>query len=133
MTRFAIAVSTFMLAASIAVAQTEWVPQYDATSVSGLIDKVHSDLTHAYQERHFSGDDRDRLNHSEKELREFAGKWEHGHFDKGQLSGVIDGIQRVLDKNKLKGADRDSIDQDLLQMRNMREAYEHHDIEGARH
>jgi hypothetical protein len=103
-------------------------PKYDAGSVSAVIDRVHTDLNHAYGVWHFSNDDRDRLTHAEKDLRDFSGKWDHGKFDKGQLSGAIDSIQRVLDKNRMPTETRDAISDDITQLRRMREAWEHHEI-----
>src|ERR1700722_12414653 len=112
-----LAAGTLLACGPLAHAQFEGGPRYDAHSVSALVDRVHTDLNHAYGVWHFSNDDRDRLNHAEKELREFAGKWDHGKFDKGQLNGAIDSIQRVLDNNKMKPEDRDIIDGDLSQLR----------------
>jgi hypothetical protein len=97
-----------------------------------LVDRVHADLNRAYGVHHFSGDDRDRLNHAEKELREFAQKWDRGKFDKGQLDGVISAIQHALDNNKMPPETRDAIAYDVSQLRKMREAYDHHDIGDTR-
>ena len=55
----------------LAHAQFDGGPCYDAHSVSALVDRVHTDLDHAYREA-LSNDDRERLNHAEKDLREFA-------------------------------------------------------------
>jgi hypothetical protein len=129
MIRFGIAVGTFILGATLASAQFQGEPKYDAASVDTLVDRVQSDLNHAYDTRRFSDADRDRLNHSEKELREFAGKWDHGKFDKGQLNGAIDAIQHVLDRNRMHGDDRDALSDDVTQLRRMKEAYEHHQIQ----
>src|SRR5580693_2468799 len=89
----------------VAHAQFDGGPRYDAHSVSALVDRVHIDLDHAYGVWHFSNDDRDRLNHAEKELREFAQTWDKGKFDVGRLDDAIDSIQHVLDKNKLPETD----------------------------
>ena len=81
-------------------AQAQFGPQarYDPESVSALIDRVHLDLNHAYGGFHFRADDRDRLNHAEKELREFSHKWSRGDFDKGELDDAISSVQHVLAK-----------------------------------
>lgn len=110
-------------------AQFDPEPKYDAASVDALVDHVHTDLNHAYDTRHFSGADRDRLNKAEKQLREFSAKWDHGKFDKGQLNDAIDSIQHVLDRNRLHEGDRDVVSDDLTQLRRMRDAYEHHQIQ----
>ena len=72
MNRFALTAAAFLMAATLTYAQFDTEPKYDAASVSALVDRVHTDLDHAYRDRHFSNADRDRLNHSEKELREFS-------------------------------------------------------------
>ena len=76
-------------------AQFDSGPRYDAHSVSALVDRVHTDLDNAYGVWHFSNDDRERLNHSEKELREFAQTWDKGKFDVGRLDNAIGSIQHV--------------------------------------
>src|SRR5580658_8273419 len=133
MNRFALTVTTLLAAATLAHAQFGPEPKYDAGSVSVLVDRVHADLNHAYGEWHFSDADRDRLNHSEKELRDFAKKWEAGKFDKGQLDGAIDSVQHVLDNNKMPTGDRDALSEDLSQLRRMREAHDRHEIQGDPH
>src|SRR5579871_1785349 len=85
----------------LAQAQFREGPRYDSRSVSALVDRVHVDLDRAYRERHFSNDERERLNRAEKQLRDFAQKWDHGKFDKGELDDVISAIQHVLDNNRL--------------------------------
>ena len=107
--------------------------QYGPESVSRLVDRVHTDLDHAYHGFRFTNGDRDRLNHAEKELRDFSLKWNRGNFDKGELDDAISGVQHVLDNNHLPGRDRDALSDDVSQLRNMREAYDRHEIRGARH
>ena len=109
-------------------AQFEPGARYDAGSVSSLVDRVHTDLEHAYRVKHFSGDDRDRLNHAEKELREFARTWDKGKFDIGRLDDAIDSIHRVLDKNKLPETERAALSEDVTQLHRMREAYKNREI-----
>ncbi len=133
MNRIALAAATLLVAATVTQAQFGPEPRYDAGSVSTLVDRVHADLNHAYGEWHFSDADRDRLNHSEKELRDFVTKWETGKFDKGQLDGAIDSVQHVLDNNRMPVGDRDALSEDLSQLRKMREAHDRHEIEGDRH
>ncbi len=133
MNRFASLAGLLFLGAALTYAQFDAGPDDFRCAVSALTDRVHDDLNHAYSTWHFSNGDRDRLNHAEKELREFFQKWEHGKFDKGQLNGVIESVQHVLNNNKLPARDRDAISEDVTQLRGMREAYERHEIEGTRH
>ncbi len=121
-----------VLAAAFActLAQAQFAPQHYAPSeVNGLIDRVHADLNQAYEGGwHFTSGDRHRLDEAEHQLREFAKKWDHGKFDKGQLDDSISKVQKVLDNNHMPPGSRDAIDSDLAQLRAMREAYEHHEI-----
>jgi hypothetical protein len=109
-------------------AQFDEGPPYDGRSVTALVDRVHTDLDHAYRTRHFSHDDRERLNHAEKELREFSQTWDKGKFDVGRLDDAIGSIQHVLDKNKLPENDRTAISDDVTQLHRMRDAYKNHAI-----
>lgn len=133
MNRLTLATAMLAAGATLGLAQFESEPKYDAGAVSALVDRVHTDLTNAYERFHFSNGDRDRLNKAEKELREFSQKWQGGKFDKGQLDDSISSIQHVLDANKLHREDRSAIDEDISQLRKMREAYNRHEIEGTRH
>jgi hypothetical protein len=123
---------TGLALAFVPVSNAQFGAKYDSRSVSELVDRVHTDLDRAYGVHHFSGDDRDRLNHAEKELRDFAQKWDHGKFDKGQLDGAISAIQHALDHNKMPPNARDAISDDVSQLRKMREAYDHHEIGDTR-
>jgi cell division septum initiation protein DivIVA len=128
---FAVAILMGLLLTGTGRAQFGPGPKYDPSEVTALVDQVHNDLNHAYAVFHFSGEDRERLNKPEKDSREFAQKWAKGKFDKDQLDDVISSIQHVLDNNKLPVDARDSISKDLAQLRNMRDAYDHHEIGGT--
>ena len=118
--------------AFIPAANAQFGVKYDSRTVSELVDRVHTDLDHAYGVHRFSSEDRERLNHAEKELRDFAQKWDHGKFDKGQLDGAIGAIQHTLDNNKMPPEARDALSEDVTQLRKMREAYDHHEIGDTR-
>jgi hypothetical protein len=119
---------TCLTCAPLVLAQFDGGTRYDAHSVSTLVDRVHDDLDHAYRLKHFSNDDRERLNRAEKELREFAQTWDKGKFDVGRLDEAIGGIQHVLDNNKLPENARLPISDDVTQLHRMREAYKRHEI-----
>ena len=125
----ALASASFLLTGiSTAYGQFENRPEYSPHAVTELVDQVHNDLNHAYSVWHLKGGDRDRLNDAEKKLREFAQKWEDHHFDKGDLDDAIGSIQHVLNDNRLEGRDRTAIDDDVNRLRNMREAFDRHEI-----
>jgi len=112
------------------LAQAQYGPGgiYHPRSVSAIIDRVHGDLNRGYRGWHVSHGDRKRLDHAEHELRDFARKWNRGRFDRGELDDAIGSIQHVVDNNHLSGRERDALYNDLDQLRNMREAYNRHEI-----
>jgi len=120
--------ASVVLAGSLAFGQFENRPEYSPHAVNALVDQVHNDLNRAYDSWHLRNGDRDRLNNAEKQLREFAQKWDNHRFDKGELDDAIGAIQHVLDNNRLEGHDREAIDDDVNRLRNMREAYDRHEI-----
>jgi hypothetical protein len=101
---------------------------YQPGAVSALVDRVHEDLNRGYQVWHLRNGDRDRLNHAEHQLRDFTRDWDHAKFDKGDLDQSIAAIQHVLDNNHLTGPERDALSSDVDNLRNMREAYDRHEI-----
>jgi hypothetical protein len=126
---FAVSTIAFLTLATTAQAQRYGRRgEYEPRSVSALIDRVHTDLNHAYEGRHFSSGDRKRLDKAEENLRDFAKKWERGRFDKGELDEAIGSIQHVLDNNHLDRGERQALDDDVAQLRAMREAYDRHEI-----
>jgi len=126
--------STALLVSFFTCAQAQFrnEERYRPEAVSRLVDRVHDDLNRGYEKWHLSGDDRGRLNGAEKRLREFASKWQGGKFDKGDLDDAIASIQHVLDNNHLSGPERDRLNDDVGELRAMRQAYDRHEIGGAR-
>lgn len=113
------------------LAQAQYGPPggaYQPDSVTALVERVHTDLNAGYEHWHLSNGDRGRLNNAEKRLREFAHDWHRAKFDKGDLDDSIAAIQHVLDNNHLSGPERDALWNDVGQLRQMREAYDRHEI-----
>lgn len=126
-----VCLATAALSIMGAVAYAQYGPPggpYQPDSVSSLVDKVHTDLNAGYSKWHLTNGDRDRLNKAEKQLRSFSADWRHGKFDKGDLDDSISAVQHVLDNNHLSGPERDALWSDVTQLRNMREAYNRHEI-----
>ena len=121
-------VTAVLAAAPLANAQFGPENRYSPSQVSALIDRVHGDLNAAYGARRFSDAERDRLNNAERQLREFSQKWTNAKFDKGELDDAIGAIQHVLDNNRMPVGTRDALSDDVAQLRQMREAYERHEI-----
>lgn len=101
---------------------------YQPDSVTSMVDKVHTDLNQGYGHWHLARGDRDRFNNAEKKLRGFAADWRRGKFDKGDLDESIASIQHVLDNNHLEGPERDALGSDVEQLRQIRQAYDRHEI-----
>jgi len=114
-----------------AAAQAQYGPPggpYRPDRVSALVEKVHVDLNRGYNQWHLSNGDQKRLNKAEERLREFARDWHQAKFNKGALDAAISDVQHVLDKNHLYGRERDALWNDVERLRNMREAYDRHEI-----
>jgi hypothetical protein len=122
--------SALILVTFAGTGQAQFGPEgrYRPESVSAIVDRVHEDLNRGYGVWHLRHGDRERLNHAERELRDFAKHWEHGKFDKGNLDGAMLDVQKVIDENHLSGRERDALWNDLEQLRRMREAYDRHEI-----
>ena len=123
-----VAATAFLACAPLVQAQFGPENRYSPSSVTVLIDRVHEDLNQAYSTKRFSGSERDRLNNAEKQLREFSQKWTNAKFDKGELDEAIGSIQHVLDENRMPAGTRDALSDDVGQLRQMREAYDRHEI-----
>jgi hypothetical protein len=117
-----------LITASPAEAQFGPDNRYRPDSVSALIDRVHSDLDRGYAVWHLRHGDRGRLNHAERQLRDFEKHWRGRKFDRGNLDHSIGSIQRVIDDNHLQGGERDALWNDVEQLRRMREAFDRHEI-----
>jgi hypothetical protein len=128
----ALLLSAFLVSfGAIASAQSQYGPEggpYQPDSVDNLVQRVHHDLNDAYSQWHLKDSDRDRLNHAQEQLREFAKDWRNGKFDKDDLDDSIASVQHVLDNNRLAGPVRDALSNDTHDMRRLREAYDHHEI-----
>lgn len=114
-----------------AIAHAQFGPpngRYQPSAVDHLVDQVHSDLNAGYEHWKLKKDDRERLNKAEAKLHSFAQNWEHGKFDKDDLDDAIATVQKVVNDNHLTGSERDALWQDVDQLRNMREAYNRHEI-----
>lgn len=119
-----------LLSSAVAFAQPRGRrDMYDPRWVSATIGRVHADLDRAYQGGwRVSPGDRRRLDRAEDQLRHFSEDWNRGRFDKGDLDGAIGSIQRVVDDNRMPPGHRGSLYRDLDRLRDMRRAYDRHEI-----
>ena len=127
---FSALLAVFALAVLSEAARAQFRPQgrYRPDAVSALARRVHEDLDRGYRKWRLSNGDVDRLTRAEYQLREFAGRWRDGRFDKRKLDDSIAAVQHVIDNNRLRGPERDALWNDVEQLRRMREAYDRHEI-----
>src|ERR1700677_299436 len=111
--------SALILVTLVGTGQAQFGPEgrYRPEAVSAIVDRVHEDLNRGYEVWHLRHGDRERLNHAERELRDFAKHWEHGKFDRGNLDGATGDVQKVIDDNHLSGRERDALWNDLEELR----------------
>ena len=129
LTRFSITCAALVALSGLASAQFgREEERYRPNAVSALVDRVHGDLDRGYRVWHLSHDDQDRLTHAEHQLRDFANRWNRGKFDKDKLDDSISAVQHVINNNHLAGRERDELWGDVEQLRQMREAYDRHEI-----
>ena len=93
-----------------------------------LIARVQSDLKRAAD--FGSHGDIKKVKRDEKEIERYRKAQRHasdfdrhlskGHFDKGELDDLIEGVKNVLDHNTLESQDRDAINDDLRDLRDFR-------------
>jgi len=120
-----------LLMGLVAAAQAQYGPPggpYRPDRVSALIEKVSLDLNRGYNQWHLSNGDQMRLNKAEERLCEFSRDWYQAKFNKGALDVAISDVQHILDKNHLYGRERDALWNDVERLRNMRAAYDRHEI-----
>lgn len=112
------------------IAQAQYGPggRYRPAKVSALIDHVHEDLNVGIRVWSMSLEDRDKLRSQDRKLQEFARLWQHGRFQAAALNSSLGLIQRVLDGNRVVGREREALEVDLEQLRQMKDAFEHHQI-----
>ena len=112
-------------------AQAQYGPPggpYRPDRVSALVEKVHVDLNRGYNQWNLSKADQKRLNRAGELLSEFSRDWYQAKFNRGALDAAIASVQHVLDKNHLYGRERDALWNDVERLRQMRLAYDRHEI-----
>jgi hypothetical protein len=112
------------------IAQAQYGPggRYRPAKVSALIDHVHEDFNVGIRIWHMSIDDREKLRSADRQLQEFARQWQHGRFQAPILVSSLALIERVLDTNRVAGREREALEVDLDQLRQMKEAFAKHEV-----
>ena len=89
-----------------------------------LFQRVREDLNQVQSTTFPGGRDEYRIARTKQELGDLQAKLAENRYDQPQLDGVIAGLQRVIDSNKLSPRDRDMLSDDLSRLRDYREHHE---------
>ena len=85
-----------------------------------VIGQTQSDLRRAGQLARGSRKERERIQNAARHLSEFDRKMSRGRFDKDVLDTAIDDVNNVVKNNTLSPNDRDVLNRDLQELRDMR-------------
>ena len=86
-----------------------------------LVAHVQEDLERAAEFTRKNEKERERYHNVQHHLSEFDRELREGKFDKGKLDEAIDDLKNVVKNNTLESHDRDSLAQDLSDLRTLRD------------
>jgi hypothetical protein len=86
-----------------------------------LVSRVQRDLERAADFTRKNDKERERYKNVQHHLSEFDGDLRAGKFDKGKLDDAIDNLKDVVKNNTLESHDRDTLAQDLSDLRTLRD------------
>ncbi len=84
-----------------------------------VVNRTQSDLTRSTGLLH-DKKEQERFRNAQRTLSKFDRHLAKGKFDKDTLDSAIEDIQHVLDHNTLQGQDRDTLLEDIRQLRDIR-------------
>jgi len=85
-----------------------------------LVGRVQNDLRRAERFARPSGKEKERFYNAQRHLSQFDREMSRGKFDKDKLDEAIDDVHNVVRNNTLSPGDRDEIDGDLRDLRELR-------------
>ncbi|PYT21217.1 MAG: hypothetical protein DMG57_39360 [Acidobacteria bacterium] len=85
-----------------------------------LISRVQNDLRRAERFTRPSGKEKERFYNAQRHLSQFDREMSRGKFDKDKLDEAIDDVHNVVRNNTLSPGDRDELDGDLRDLRELR-------------
>jgi hypothetical protein len=85
-----------------------------------LVDQTQNDLRNAVEFERHKGKEVSRYENAERHLSDFDREYRKGHFDKGKLDTAIDDLKNVVEHNTLDPRARDTLMDDLQDLRMMR-------------
>ncbi|HYL77940.1 MAG TPA: hypothetical protein VEU96_27250 [Bryobacteraceae bacterium] len=122
-----LAAATFLLLACSANAQYRDRYRDDPyrTYGRGPLDRVRADLNRAASNMNYLSEaEMRRFNRVQARIAEFQAHWERGVFDRSDLDDIIVSLRGVVDRNRLRPRDRDTLMNDIGRLRALREGYD---------
>jgi hypothetical protein len=86
-----------------------------------LVQRVQEDLHHVKHDDARNHKQEDHVEGALKHLSDFDRGLSNGKFDKDRLEAAIDHIKKVVDDNTLEGRDRDALNADINDLRQLKE------------
>ena len=86
-----------------------------------LVNRVAEDLRHAERANRAKGKELERVENAQHHLSEFDRSLSKGTFNKDRLDEAIEDLKNVVDHNTLMPEDRDALNADLRDLRQLRE------------
>jgi hypothetical protein len=108
---------TALLVLLFAPAQMAFAQGDEYTEARNLVQRVQDDLHTLHPNGH---KDRDRINDALKHLSDLDRKFTKDQFSKGPLSDAIGNVQDILDHNTLETRERDMLNADIHNLRELR-------------
>jgi hypothetical protein len=108
---------TALLVFSLALAPVAFAQGDEYSEARNLVQRVQDDLRALHPTDH---KDRDRINDVLKHLSDLDRKFTKDQFSKGPLSDAIGKLQDVLDHNTLEARERDTLNADIHDLRELR-------------
>ncbi len=90
------------------------------TNARSLVGRVQDDLRRAARLARKGGKERERYDNAQRHLSEFDRQLSKNKFDKDKLDTAIDDVKNVVENNTLSPQDRDALNADLRDLRDMR-------------
>jgi hypothetical protein len=108
---------TALLVSSFAQTPAAFAQGDEYSEARNLVQRVQDDL----HTLHPNGNkDRDRINDALKHLSDLDRKFTKDKFSKGPLSDAIDDVKDILDHNTLETRERDMLNADIHDLRELR-------------
>ena len=105
-------------------AQQDWYHDRD-TRYNGdhwqshVFSEARTDLDHVWSEKHASDQERERLERTKQELTDLQAKLDHGEWDNGHVSDVIDSLRKSANDNRLSERDRAVLNDDVTRIKGL--------------